>query len=85
MTGYRRNFAEYYQARKLMVSDPKKYFELLLKTSKKERKTALSILRESGTRIPGLNIPVTKTRLALKTIKSLRKAIDVTKESGQGY
>ena len=85
MTGYQRNFAEYYQARKLMVTDPKKYFELLLKTPKKERKTALSILRESGIKIPGLNIPVTKTQMALKTIKSLRKIIDITKESSQGY
>ncbi|RAV29233.1 MobB family relaxase [Sinomicrobium soli] len=85
MTGYRRNFAEHYQARKLMVNDPKKYFELLLKAPKKERKKALSILRESGIGIPKLAIPTTKTQLALKTIKALRKAINVTKDAEHGY
>ncbi|WP_268225695.1 MobB family relaxase [Sinomicrobium oceani] len=85
MTGYQRNFAEYYQARRLMGTNPKKYFELLLKTSKRERKKALSILRESGIKIPKLGIPTTKTQLALKTIKALRKAINVTKDTEQGY
>ena len=78
---YDRNFVETYTARKTYIKDPKAYFARLLKLPINERSAAFKILGKTGVTIPIVNIPKGKVDLALKTIKQVKKVLDVSKNA----
>lgn len=78
---YDRNFVETYQARKTYIKDPYKYFAHLLKLPTNERSAAFKILGKAGVSVPGISIPKNKVDLALKTIKQMKKAMDLARSS----
>lgn len=78
--GYKRNYAESYQAKKNFVNNPKLYFSALLELPTSERAIAFKILGKSG--IPITSIPTNQVQLALKTVKLLKRGIDIAIKSG---
>ena len=79
--GYDRNFVETYGARKTYIKDPYQYFAKLLQLPTNERSTAFKILEKAGVNVPQLNIPKNKMDLALKTLKQMKKAMDLARSS----
>ncbi|MEE1962029.1 MobB family relaxase [Allomuricauda taeanensis] len=77
---YQRNFVEYYPSRKLMVQNPKLYYSTILGLPTNEKTLALKLLGKSGVHLP--QIPTNKVQLALKTIKALKRGVDVAIKSG---
>jgi hypothetical protein len=77
---YKRNYAETYQAKKDFIKNPKLYFSALLELPTNERAIAFKILGNAG--IPITSIPTTQVQLALKTIKLLKRGIDIAIKSG---
>lgn len=81
MFKYKRNFVESYQSRKTYSKDPHKYFAHLLGLPTSERSAAFKILGKAGVKVPIINIPKNKVQVALKTIKQIKKAMDVARSS----
>ncbi len=78
---YNRNFVETYTARKAYIKNPQAYFARLLKLPINQRSAAFKILGKTGVTVPMVKIPKGKVDLALKTIKQLKKALDVSKNA----
>ncbi|MDT0677912.1 MobB family relaxase [Autumnicola musiva] len=79
--GYRRNFVESYQARKMFLQQPKNYLQQLAKLPTPEKRIAFRMLRAAG--LPNLpSIPTNKVQLALKTFKSLKRGVEIALKSG---
>lgn len=77
---YKRNYAESYGAKKEFVKNPKQYFETLLGLPTNERAAAFKILGRAG--VPLASIPINQVQLALKTIRTLKRGIDIAIKSG---
>jgi hypothetical protein len=77
---YKRNYAESYKAKKDFIKNPKLYFTTLLGLPASEKAIAFNIISKSGLPIP--SIPTTQTQIALKTIRTLKRGIDVAIKSG---
>lgn len=77
---YQRNFVEHYPSRKLMVQNPKLYYSTILGLPANEKALALKLLGKSGAHLP--QIPSNKVQLALKTIKALKRGVEVAIKSG---
>ena len=78
--GYKRNYAESYKSKKDFIKNPKLYFTTLLGLPASEKAIAFNIISKSG--LPILNIPTSQTQLALKTIRTLKRGVDVAIKSG---
>jgi len=77
--GYKRNYAETYQAKKDFIKNPKRYFSVLMGLPANEKATAFKILSKSG--VPIINIPTNKAQLAIKAFKRLKRGVDVALKS----
>ena len=77
---YKRNYAESYKSKKDFIKNPKVYFTTLLGLPTSEKAVAFKILGKVG--VPLNSIPTTKVQLALKTIKYLKRGVDVALKSG---
>ncbi len=73
--GYKRNYAESYQAKKDFIKNPKLYFSVLLGLPRTEKAIALKLIRESGMTIQ--NIPTNSTQVAFKVFNRLRRGVEV--------
>ncbi len=78
--GYKRNYAESYKSKKDFIKNPKLYFSILLGLPANEKAVAFKILGKAG--VPIASIPTNKVQLALKTIKYLKRGVDVAIKSG---
>ncbi|MEM1260399.1 MAG: MobB family relaxase [Bacteroidota bacterium] len=79
---YQRNYVETYQGRKAYIKNPHQYFARLIKLPTNERSAAFKILGKAGVHIPKLDIPKGKVDLALKTLKQMKKAMEVARDAG---
>lgn len=77
--GYKRNYAETYQAKKDFIKNPKLYFSILSGLPTNKKAMAFKILGKSG--VPIMNIPTNKIQLAIKAIKRLKRGVDVAIKS----
>lgn len=78
--GYKRNYAETYKAKKDFVKNPKLYFATLMKLPANEKALAFKMMGKSG--IPLIpNIPTSKSQLALRVFKRLRKGAEIAVKS----
>ena len=77
---YKRNYAESYQAKKAFVKNPNAYFSTLLGLPTHEKALAFKILGKAG--VPIVDIPTSQVQLALKTIRTLKRGIDIAIKSG---
>ncbi|GAA3655129.1 MobB family relaxase [Flavivirga jejuensis] len=77
---YKRNYAESYVAKKDFIKNPKFYFSTLLGLPTHERALAFKILGKAG--VPLASIPTNQVQLALKTIRILKRGIDIAIKSG---
>ena len=77
--GYKRNYAETYQAKKDFIKNPKLYFSVLMGLPTTEKAAAFKILGKSG--VPLMNIPINKAQLAIKTFKRLKRGVDLAIKS----
>jgi len=78
--GYKRNYAESYKSKKDFIKNPKLYFSILLGLPANEKAVAFKILGKAG--VPITSIPTNKVQLALKTIKYLKRGVDVAIKAG---
>ncbi len=78
--GYKRNYAESYKSKKDFIKNPKLYFTTLLGLPANEKAVAFKILAKSG--VPIASIPTNQVQLALKTIRTLKRGVDVAVKSG---
>ncbi len=78
--GYKRNYAESYKSKKDFIKNPKLYFSTLLGLPASEKAVAFKILGKAG--VPMASIPTNKVQLALKTIRYLKRGVDVAIKSG---
>ena len=77
---YNRNFVETYTSRKQYIKNPKLYFNVITGLPTNDRAAAFKILRES--KMPMMPIiPTNKVQLAIKTIKQLKRGVDVALKS----
>ncbi|PHN94035.1 mobilization protein [Maribacter sp. 6B07] len=77
---YKRNYAESYKSKKDFIKNPKVYFTTLLGLPTSEKEVAFKILGKAG--VPLNSFPSNKVQLALKTIKYLKRGVDVALKSG---
>jgi hypothetical protein len=77
---YKRNYAESYQSKKDFIKNPKLYFSVLLGLPTSEKAIAFKILGKSG--VPIASIPTNKVQVALKTIRYLKRGVEVAIKSG---
>ncbi|WP_430905749.1 MobB family relaxase [Maribacter sp. 2-571] len=77
---YKRNYAESYQSKKDFIKNPKRYFSTLLGLPTSEKSVAFKILGKAG--VPLNSIPTNKVQLALKTIRYLKRGVDIAIKSG---
>lgn len=77
---YKRNYAESYKSKKDFVKNSRLYFSTLLALPASEKAIAFKILEKAG--IPIINIPTSQVQLALKTIRYLKRGVDVAIRSG---
>jgi len=77
--GYKRNYAETYQAKKDFIKNPNRYFSVLMGLPSNEKAAAFKILGKSG--IPMMNIPTNKVQLAIKAFKRLKRGVAVALKS----
>ena len=77
---YKRNYAESYKSKKDFIKNPKVYFTTLLGLPTSEKAVAFKILGKSEVLLN--SIPTNKVQLALKTIKYLKRGVDVALKSG---
>jgi len=78
--GYKRNYAESYKSKKDFIKNPKLYFTTLLGLPASEKAIAFKMLAKSG--VPIASIPTNQVQLALKTIKYLKRGVDIAIKSG---
>ncbi len=78
--GYKRNYAESYKSKKDFIKNSKLYFSTLLGLPASEKAVAFKILGKAG--VPIASIPTNKVQLALKTIRYLKRGVDVAIKSG---
>ena len=78
--GYKRNYAESYKSKKDFIKNPKLYFTTLLGLPASEKAVAFKMLAKSG--VPIASIPTNQVQLALKTIRTLKRGVDVAIKSG---
>ena len=78
--GYKRNYAESYQSKKDFIKNPKLYFSVLLGLPASEKAIAFKILGKSG--VPIASLPTNKVQVALKTIRYLKRGVEVAIKSG---
>ena len=78
--GYKRNYAESYKSKKDFIKNPKLYFATLLGLPASEKAIAFKMLAKSG--VPIMSIPTNQLQLALKTIRTLKRGVDVAIKSG---
>ncbi|GAL64558.1 MobB family relaxase [Algibacter lectus] len=78
--GYKRNYAESYKSKKDFIKNPKLYFATLLGLPASEKAIAFKMLAKSG--VPIMSIPTNQVQLALKTIRTLKRGVDVAIKSG---
>ncbi|MFL1013366.1 MobB family relaxase [Flavisericum labens] len=77
---YKRNYAESYHAKKAFIKNPNAYFSTLLGLPTHEKALAFKILGRTG--VPIASIPTNQVQLALKTIRTLKRGIDIAIKSG---
>lgn len=77
---YKRNYAESYKAKKAFIKNPNAYFSTLLGLPTHEKALAFKILGRAG--VPIVDIPTNQVQLALKTIRTLKRGIDIAIKSG---
>ncbi len=77
---YKRNYAESYTSKKDFIKNPKLYFSTLLGLPASEKAIAFTMLGKSG--VPLASIPTSKVQLALKTIRYLKRGVEVALKSG---
>jgi len=77
---YKRNYAESYKSKKDFIKNPKLYFTTLLGLPASEKAVAFKMLAKSG--VPIASIPTNQVQLALKTIRYLKRGVEVTIKSG---
>jgi len=77
--GFKRSFPERYESRKLLQKDFQMYYRSILGLPQGERALAMKALGKMGVVIP--NIPLTSPRLALKAIKTFKKAMSKAVQS----
>ena len=65
-----------------MGRDPVLFFAKLAKLPTSERSAALKVLGKAGARIPLPDIPKGKMDLVLKSIRQLKKGLDLARGSG---
>jgi len=78
--GYKRNYAESYKSKKDFIKNPKLYFTTLLGLPASEKAIAFKMLAKSG--VPIASIPTNQVQLALKTIRYLKRGVDIAIKSG---
>ncbi|WJJ96383.1 MobB family relaxase [Algibacter luteus] len=78
--GYKRNYAESYKSKKDFIKNPKLYFTTLLGLPASEKAVAFKMLAKSG--VPMASIPTNQVQLALKTIRYLKRGVDIAIKSG---
>lgn len=78
--GYKRNYAESYQSKRDFIKNPKLYFSVLLGLPASDKAIAFKILGKSG--VPVASIPTNKVQVALKTIRYLKRGVEVAIKSG---
>ena len=78
--GYKRNYAESYKSKKDFIKNPKLYFTTLLGLPASEKAVAFKMLAKSG--VPIASIPTNQVQIALKTIKYLKRGVDIAIKSG---
>ncbi|MAO48986.1 MAG: mobilization protein [Aequorivita sp.] len=78
--GYKRNYAESYQSKKDFIKNPKLYFSVLLGLPASEKAIAFKILGKLG--VPIASLPTNKVQVALKTIRYLKRGVEVAIKSG---
>ena len=78
--GYKRNFAESYKSKKDFIKNPKLYFTTLLGLPASEKAVAFKMLAKSG--VPIASIPTNQVQIALKTIRYLKRGVDIAIKSG---
>ncbi len=77
---YKRNYAESYKSKKDFIKNPKLYFSILIGLPTNEKAIAFKILGKAG--VPLNSIPTSQVQLALKTIKYLKRGLDIAIKSG---
>lgn len=77
--GYKRNYAESYKSKKDFIKNPKLYFSTLLGLSASEKAVAFKMLAKSG--VPIVSIPTNRVQVALKTIRYLKRGMDIAIKS----
>ena len=74
---YQRNYVETYNSRKIFKKHPEKYMASVLGLPLNEKMIALKILNQSGLSTAAFNIPVSQVQLAIRTLKKLKKGLDM--------
>lgn len=83
MFGFKRNYVESYQGRKMLIKDARQYYSHLQGLSPAEKKIAFLILKQADLSIPNLNIAPGQVSFALKQVK---KALEIgIRSSSIGY
>ncbi|WP_034046040.1 MobB family relaxase [Wocania ichthyoenteri] len=77
---YKRNYAESYKSKKDFIKNPKLYFTTLLGLPASEKAVAFKMLAKSG--VPIASIPTNQVQIALKTIRYLKRGVDIAIKSG---
>ncbi|MCF8714681.1 mobilization protein [Joostella atrarenae] len=77
--GYKRNYAESYKSKKDFIKNPKLYFTTLIGLPASEKAMAFKVLTKSGA--PIASIPTNQVQLALKTIRYLKRGIQIAIKS----
>jgi hypothetical protein len=78
--GYKRNYAESYKSKKDFIKNPKLYFTTLLGLPASEKAIAFKMLAKSG--VPIMSIPTNQVQVALKTLRYLKRGVEVAIKSG---
>ncbi|MFL1010990.1 MobB family relaxase [Flavisericum labens] len=78
--GFKRNYSESYKSKKDFIKNPKLYFTTLLGLPASEKAVAFKMLARSG--VPIMSIPTNQVQLALKTIRTLKRGVDLAIKSG---
>lgn len=79
--GFQRNYVESYTAHKAFKQDPKIFYAHLMGLPTNERSAAFKLMAHAGVSIPKLNIPVNQVDLALRTIRQVKRAMDLVRSS----
>lgn len=78
--GYKRNYAESYKSKKDFIKNPKLYFTTLLGLPASEKAVAFKMLAKSG--VPIMSVPTNQVQVALKTLRYLKRGVEVAIKSG---